>query len=37
MSYISLFGFLNNPEKLSPQQEKSNQLKLGGLDISFKT
>ncbi|RZJ85819.1 MAG: IS4 family transposase [Chryseobacterium sp.] len=37
MSYISLFGFLNNPEKLSPHQQKSNQLKLGGLEISFKT
>lgn len=37
MSYISLFGFLNNPEKLSHHQQKSNQLKLGGLEISFKT
>lgn len=37
MSYISLFRFLNNPEKLSPYQQKSNQLKLGGLEIGFKT
>jgi len=37
MSYISLFDFLNNPEKLSPENKKSNQLKLGSLEIGFKT
>jgi len=36
MSYIHLIDFLNNPEKLyTPPQ--SQQLKLGGFDISFKT
>jgi hypothetical protein len=37
MSYISLFDFLNNPEKLTANHTQSNQLKLGGLEISFKT
>jgi hypothetical protein len=37
MSYISLFEFLNNPEKLFVSSPKSNQLELGGLKISFKT
>jgi hypothetical protein len=35
MSYIHLFDFLNNPEKLTSAQ--SHQLKIGGLDIAFKT
>lgn len=38
MSYIHLFNFLNDPEKLSViSTNHSRQLKLGGLDISFKT
>jgi hypothetical protein len=37
MSYISLFDFLNNPEKLSVESRKNIQLKLGGLEIGFKT
>lgn len=37
MSYISLFNFLNNPEKFSVKENKSNQLKIQGLEISFKT
>lgn len=37
MSYISLFDFLNNPEKLTPNCSQSNQLKLRGLEIGFKT
>jgi hypothetical protein len=37
MSYISLFEFLNNPEKLPQIQMPSNQLKIGGLEIGFKT
>lgn len=37
MSYINLFNFLNNPEKLSIESVKSNQLKLGGWEIGFKT
>jgi hypothetical protein len=37
MSYLNLFNFLNNPEKLSVEEAKSNQLKLRGLEISFKT
>jgi hypothetical protein len=37
MSYISLFDFLNNPEKLTTIDNKSNQLKLGSLEIGFKT
>lgn len=35
MSYINLFAFLNNPEKLPNQS--GNQLKLGGLEFGFKT
>lgn len=37
MSYINMFNFLNNPEKFSRQEVKSNQLKLQGLVIAFKT
>lgn len=37
MSYISLFDFLNNPEKLTTNHTPSNQLKLRGLEIGFKT
>lgn len=37
MSYISLFDFLNNPEKLKTNCTQSNQLKLRGLEIGFKT
>lgn len=37
MSYIHLFNFLNNPEKLSATDNYSQQLKLGGLEIGFKT
>jgi hypothetical protein len=37
MSYINLFNFLNNPEKLPAESTKTNQLKLGGLEIGFKT
>lgn len=37
MSYINLFDFLNNPEKLSAESRKTHQLKLGGLDFGFKT
>lgn len=37
MSYIHLFDFLNNPEKLSAISRKALQLELGGLDIGFKT
>ena len=37
MSYISLFEFLNNPEKLPQIQTPSNQLKIRGLEIGFKT
>lgn len=37
MSYIHLFDFLNNPERLSAAYKHANQLKLGGLEISFKT
>jgi len=36
MSYLNLAVFLNNPDKLS-QTIKSNQLKLQGLEIGFKT
>jgi len=36
MSYIHLFDFLNNPERLSTSPQ-TQQLKLGGLDIGFKT
>jgi hypothetical protein len=37
MSYISLFDFLNNPEKLSINRVQTNQLRIRGLDIGFKT
>jgi hypothetical protein len=37
MSYISLFDFLNNPEKLTTIHAQSHQLKLRGLEIGFKT
>jgi hypothetical protein len=37
MSYIHLFDFLNNPEKLSATNNRSRQLKLGGLDFRFET
>lgn len=37
MSYIHLFNFLNNPEKLSAPDNRSQQLKMGGLDIGLKT
>nr|WP_307533250.1 transposase [Pedobacter sp. W3I1] len=37
MSYISLYKFLNNPEKLSMGKGNNNQLKLGALEIDFKT
>ena len=37
MSYINLFDFLNNPEKLSAVNNQTAQLKLEGLDICFKT
>jgi hypothetical protein len=38
MSYINLFNFLNNPEKLTIEQPNINpQLKIWGLDIGFKT
>lgn len=37
MSYISLFNFLNNPEKFSILENKSSQLKIQGLEIGFKT
>ena len=37
MSYIHLFDFLNNPERLSASNSQTHQLKLGGLDIGFKT
>jgi hypothetical protein len=37
MSDISLFEFLNNPEKLPQIQTPSNQLKIRGLEIGFKT
>ena len=36
MSYINLFSFLNNPDKLAPIQI-TNQLVLGGLGVGFKT
>jgi hypothetical protein len=36
MSYIDLLGFLNDPDKLLAATP-SNQLKLGGLEIGFKT
>jgi hypothetical protein len=37
MSYIDLFGFLNNLEKLSIVNKQTIQLTLGGLDTGFKT
>ena len=37
MSYINLFDFLNNPEKLSAESRKTHQLKLPGLETGFKT
>lgn len=37
MSYIHLFDFLNNPERLSSVNLQSKQLKIGGLDIGFRT
>jgi hypothetical protein len=37
MSYIHLFDFLNNPERLSVPNLNAQQLKLGGLQIGFKT
>lgn len=37
MSYIHLFDFLNNPERLSAPDNHAQQLKLVGLQISFKT
>jgi hypothetical protein len=37
MSYIQLFDFLNNPEKLSSINLQQKQLKLGGLQFSFQT
>jgi hypothetical protein len=37
MSYIQLFDFLNNPEKLSASITNNQQLKLGGLQTSFRT
>lgn len=37
MSYIHLFDFLNNPERLSAANYQTEQLKLGGLVIGFKT
>jgi len=37
MNYIHLFDFLNNPERLSATSGQAKQLKLGGLEIGFKT
>jgi hypothetical protein len=37
MSYIHLFDFLNNPERLSVTGLQDQQLKFGGLEIGFKT
>jgi transposase len=37
MSYINLFDFLNNPERLSATNYQAKQLKLRGLEIGFKT
>ena len=36
MSYINLFAFLNDPDKL-PSALKTNQLSFGGFEIGFKT
>jgi len=35
MSYINLFDFLNNPEKLSVNTSPGNQLKIKGLELGF--
>jgi hypothetical protein len=37
MSYINLFDFLNNPEKLSGNSSPGNQLKIRGLELGFIT
>ena len=37
MSYINLFDFLNNPEKLSVKAPPGNQLKIRGLELGFIT
>jgi hypothetical protein len=37
MSYIHLFNFLNDPERLSSHLNGENQLKLGGSQFGFKT
>jgi hypothetical protein len=37
MSYISLYKFLNNPEKLCMNRGHNGHLKLGALEIDFKT
>jgi len=37
MSYIHLFDFLNNPEKLSATSKRAQNLKLPDLQIVFKT
>jgi hypothetical protein len=37
MSYINLYNFLNSPEKLTLEGHKDNQIKIGGLEINFKT
>jgi hypothetical protein len=37
MSYIHLFDFLNNPERLSATNGHAKQLKLEGLEIGFRT
>jgi hypothetical protein len=36
MSYIDLFCFLNNPDKL-PAEKKDDQLKIRGFELQFKT
>jgi hypothetical protein len=36
MSYIHLFDFLNNPEKLN-QHSNNHQLQIGGFEFAFKT
>ena len=37
MSYINLFDFLNDPEKLSVDTSPGNQLKIRGLELGFTT
>ncbi|SDG77489.1 hypothetical protein SAMN05421827_1111, partial [Pedobacter terrae] len=37
MSYISLYQFLNNPEKLNIGRRDNSGLKRGALEIDFKT